>query len=108
MKTRIPARIRVLILLVVIGVAPMISVMLAGFIADLNGCQLHEGYVQACIARGVDIGGALYTMTVAGWLMLISLLFLAGGLLGLAWECILLLLRTVWSKRRRSSANLRI
>jgi hypothetical protein len=35
-------------------------------------------------------------MVVMGWLMLISLLFLAGGLLGLAWEGILPLARALW------------
>ena len=89
-------RIWVLIMLVVIGFAPLASVALAGVVADLNGCELHEGYSQPCLVLGVDIGGALHTMVVMGWLMLISLFFLAGGLLGLAWEGILLLARTIW------------
>ncbi|MET4682625.1 hypothetical protein ABIE19_000534 [Brevundimonas faecalis] len=98
MTTR--ARILTQILMIVVGIAPLASVALAGFIADLNSCELHEGYPQTCLVLGVDIGGALYTMTVMGWLMLISLFFLAGGLLGLAWEGILLLLRTLWPKLR--------
>lgn len=83
-----PRRIVVLILMVIIGVAPLASVALAGLIADLNGCGLHEGFAQPCLVMGVDIGGLLYTMTALGWLMLISLFFLAGGVLGLAGEAL--------------------
>lgn len=95
-ETNMSTRIWVLIILVIIGIAPLASVALAGVVADLNGCELHEGYPQPCLVLGVDIGGALHTMVVMGWLMLISLFFLAGGLLGLAWEGLLLLARTLW------------
>lgn len=94
-------RIRMLVTLVVIGIAPMASVVTAGAVADLNGCGLHEGYPQPCLVLGVDIGGILHTMVVMGWLMLISLFFLAGGLLGLAWEGFLLLVRTIWPRSPR-------
>ena len=79
----------------------MASVALAGAIADLNGCELHEGYSQPCLVLGADIGEILHTMVVMGWLMLVSLFFLAGGLLGLAWEGFFLLVRTIWPKSPR-------
>jgi len=88
-------RLGLLILMVVIGIAPLASVFLAGTIADLNGCSLHEGFVQPCIVLGADIGGLLYNMIAIGWLMLISLFFLAGGLLGLAKELLLLCFRMI-------------
>lgn len=84
-----------MIAMVIIGIAPLASVALAGLIAKWNSCALHEGFVQPCIVLGTDIGGALYTMAVMGWLMLISLMFLAGGLLGLVCECVLLLGRRI-------------
>ncbi|MFV0624512.1 hypothetical protein ACBY01_10940 [Sphingomonas sp. ac-8] len=96
----LPARIKMLVLMVGIGIAPIASVAIAGLVADLNGCDLHEGYPQPCIVLGADIGALLYTMTVMGWLMLISLFFLAGGLLGLVWEGVLLLMRAVSSRLR--------
>ncbi|WP_199707732.1 hypothetical protein [Teichococcus wenyumeiae] len=34
----------------------------------------HEGFAQSCIVAGFDVGGPLHTITVMGWLMLISLL----------------------------------
>lgn len=86
--------------MVVIGIAPLVSVVLAGLIADLNGCGLHEGFAQPCIVAGVDIGGLLYTMAVMGWLMLVSLFFLAGGLLGLAKEGVLLVVRKIRARQR--------
>ncbi|MBU4611189.1 hypothetical protein IMZ29_11790 [Achromobacter sp. GG226] len=86
--------------MVLVGVAPLASVALAGFIAQVNGCGLHEGYPQPCIVLGADIGGVLYTMTALGWLMLISLLFLAGGLLGLAAEGLRWLTHLALKKRR--------
>ncbi|MCL4067926.1 hypothetical protein M3484_15225 [Pseudomonas sp. GX19020] len=93
-------RIWLLILMVVIGIAPLASVALAGLIADWNGCALHEGFAQPCILLGTDIGGVLYTMAVMGWLMLISLFFLGGGLLGLAWEGVLLIARRMSGRLR--------
>ena len=98
--SRVPWRIWLLILMVLIGIAPLASVALAGLIAELNGCGLHEGFAQPCIVAGVDIGGLLYTMTVMGWLMLVSLFFLAGGLLGLAKEGVLLVVRKIWARQR--------
>lgn len=84
--------------MVVVGIAPMISVLLAGLIAELNGCSLHEGFIQPCIVFGTDIGGVLYTMGVMGWLMLASIFLAAGGLLGLAYEAVLLIVQRLWPR----------
>ncbi len=81
----------VAVLIVMVGVSGAI----AGLIADLNGCGLHEGFVQPCVVFGVDLGGLLHNMVALGWLMLISLFFLAGGLLGLALEGLSLLIRII-------------
>ena len=91
-------RVLLLILMVLIGIAPLASVAIAGFIADLNGCDLHEGFAQPCMAFGRDIGDLLYNMVSLGWLMLISLFFLAGGLLGLAKEGLLLIVRMILNR----------
>lgn len=96
--TRVPRRIWLLILMIFIGIAPLASVFLAGLIADLNNCELHEGFVQPCVVLGLDIGGVLYNMVALGWLMLISLFFLAGGLLALAKEGLLLVVRMIMKR----------
>lgn len=64
-------------------VAPLLSTAVAAGIAKFKGCTLHEGFVNPCVVAGVDIGEALYTMGVMGWLMLFTLPF--GILLLLAW-----------------------
>lgn len=91
-------RVLLLIVMVLIGIAPLASVAIAGLIADLNGCALHEGFAQPCLVFGHDIGSQLYTMVSLGWLMLISLFFLAGGLLGLAKEALFLIIRLIWNR----------
>lgn len=53
--------------------APMASTMAAAWIADRNGCRLHEGFVNPCVIGGVDWGGTLYNMAMMGWLMLATL-----------------------------------
>lgn len=91
-------RILINLLLIAIGIAPMVSVVLAGMIAEQAGCQLHEGFVQPCIVYGTDIGGVLYTMGVMGWLMLGSVFLLAGGVLGLVGEAAWAILRKIWPR----------
>jgi hypothetical protein len=53
--------------------APVLSAFAAYAIANLNDCTLHEGYVNPCVIAGVDLGDALYTMGVLGWLGLMTL-----------------------------------
>ncbi|MCA2016744.1 hypothetical protein LDJ79_11525 [Vibrio tritonius] len=55
------------------SVLPLISVMVAGAIANVKHCLLDEGAVNPCIIFGVDVGDILYSMLVFGWLMLVSL-----------------------------------
>ena len=92
---RVPGRVWLMILMVIIGILPMASVLVAGWIADLAACPLHEGFAQPCLVMGQDIGGLLHTMTVLGWLMLVSLLVLAGGVLGLVTEALKWALRRI-------------
>lgn len=84
--TKQSRRVWLYVLLVIVGIAPLASVFLAGVIAEYNGCGLHEGFAQPCVVMGTDIDGILHTMVALGWLMLISLMFLASGLFGLTKE----------------------
>lgn len=93
----------VALVMIAIGVMPLISVLVAGLIADHFDCDLHEGFVQSCMAYGRDIGGVLHTMLSLGWLMLVSLLFLAAGVLGLIGELLRYAARRIgaaWAGRR--------
>lgn len=62
---------------------PLISAVIAMWIASRNGCTLHEGFANPCIVFGRDIGQALYTMAVMGWLALVTLPL--GALAALGW-----------------------
>ena len=66
-----------------IGLAPLISALSAGLIANTFGCDLDEGSIHACMALGADIGPTLSTMFVLGWLGLLTLPIAALGALGL-------------------------
>jgi hypothetical protein len=54
-------------------VAPILSVVIAASIAGACGCKLDEGDAHPCIVLGVDIGGVLYAMGLAVWLIPITL-----------------------------------
>ncbi len=53
--------------------APVMSFSLAYFIAAIFGATLNEGNVHPYLLGGYDLGPLLYSMSVHGWLMLITL-----------------------------------
>ena len=72
----------------ILTLAPVLSAFAAYAIANLNDCTLHEGYVNPCVIVGVDLGGALYTMGVLGWLGLMTLPIGLPALLVLVVVCV--------------------
>ena len=81
-----------LVVSLVIGLLPVISVLIAAAISSANDCVLHEGGVNPCVVWGVDLGELLYTLGVMGWFMLISIPFGSiGVLIALFWISIILL-----------------
>lgn len=62
-----------LIGILLIGLAPMIPVGMASFIAKWNGCSLSEGSPSTCLVWGFDLGRVLYEMGVLGWFGLVSI-----------------------------------
>jgi hypothetical protein len=60
-------------LIALLGIAPILSAVIAGSIAAANGCRLDEAGVYPCVIGGQDYGGLLATMGVLGWLALVSL-----------------------------------
>jgi hypothetical protein len=57
----------VVLLILVLGASPFISAAIAGSIANANGCDLHEGFVNPCVINGVDRGSELYTWAMLAW-----------------------------------------
>lgn len=45
----------------------------AGGLAGIGGCELNEGGVNSCILLGLDIGGLLAFLFVAGWLFFFTM-----------------------------------
>ncbi|MCW5723816.1 MAG: hypothetical protein KIS81_02545 [Maricaulaceae bacterium] len=74
----------VFFLSVIFGISPILLVLLSSWIAQVNDCQLHEGFANTCSVLGMDMGGTLYGMFVAGWFAFYTIpLGLIGAVLGL-------------------------
>ena len=80
---------------------PIVPVVMAGLIASWNRCTLHEGFANACVVNGYDLGGALYAMSMMGWYMLGTIPL--GALAFVVWT-IGWILWSVLRKRSRSGA----
>jgi hypothetical protein len=72
----------IIVVSLTIGLAPIASLLLASFIAEIGNCTLNEGNIHPCKIGTFELGGLLYQMSVAGWFMFLSL---PVGLVGLAW-----------------------
>ena len=61
------------LVIVLFAAAPILSVVIASGIAHAYGARLDEAGSHPCVVHGVDIGGLLYDMFVAGWFMLLTI-----------------------------------
>ncbi|RMF24612.1 MAG: hypothetical protein D6756_06700 [Cyanobacteria bacterium J083] len=69
-----------------LGLAPVISVLLASAVVEIGDCRLHERGVNSYQIWGFELGEILYAMFVVGWFALLSLpLGLLGLIVGLIW-----------------------
>ena len=86
-----------LLLILAVALAPLGSVMVCSWIANIHGCKVDEGSVYPCLIGGKDYGQLLYTLGVLGWLMIATI---PGGALALMiWLIVLILHRATWRKR---------
>ncbi len=69
---------------------PIISVVVSSGIASLAECQLNEARAHSCTILGIDIGGLLAFMFVAGWLAFMTVP--AGAAALLIWIAIAIVL----------------
>ena len=89
-------------LILLLAFAPVISVALAGAIAEAHGCTLNEGGAHPCVINGVDYGQTLLTMSMLGWFMLATLPI--GAFACLVWA-VILVAHLVSRRRGRSIAS---
>lgn len=87
------------VVIVLVGIAPVLSAFAAGFIADAAGCVLNEGGSHPCLIGGVDFGDTLTVMFMAHWLALMTLPVAALALV--VW--LVALVVTLIVRRRRSA-----
>jgi hypothetical protein len=92
-----------LTLILLLAAAPLIGVMVAGAVAEANGCVLHEGFVNSCLVEGVERGDMLYTLFVLGWLMLATIPL--GALALCVWLLALIVHRVLWGRRNPVSGD---
>lgn len=71
--------------MIVIGLLPIIGLSVVSVLASVGGCRVNEGRVQPCMIAGLDWGGLLHGLTVAGWLFFLTApIALAGFVLAIA------------------------
>ncbi len=81
-------------LIVSFALMPILSVMASIGAASVAGCQLDEASAHRCVVLGIDIGGLLALMFVAGWFALATIPLGGGALLIWAAVAIVLFIRS--------------
>lgn len=94
----------VVLLILLVGLLPVISVAVASGIADANDCTLHEGFVNPCVINGQDYGETLYFMAMMGWFAIATIPLAA--IAALAYIVIVLIVVLVRRTLRRRKARL--
>ena len=89
--------------MIVYTMAPVISVLASMHVAKALGCPLDEANIYPCNCMGIEIGGLLTVMFVAGWFALITIPTGVLGIVGYATALIL----DAFSKRRRQALKSR-
>ena len=88
------------VVILLFALAPLLSPLMAGAIADMHGCALDEGGVHPCIIGGTDYGETLSVMFVSGWFAFVTLPLGALGLV--VWAIVLTIVIVVNIRRKKS------
>jgi uncharacterized membrane protein len=81
---------------------PLLLLLISIGIASTLGCQLTEATVHTCSVAGINLGPALSTGFIGGWLLLVVWPVMLITLV--AW--IVLLVRTFFSRHRARAAQI--
>ena len=87
-----------LAMILLFGVLPVISLLLAVLFAAAFGCRLDEGSVHPCVVLGLDFGDLLYPMAVGGWFVTFTIPL--AGLALIVWLIVLVVLLFMRRHRR--------
>lgn len=55
-----------------LGLLPVASVLVSGFIAVMLGCRFDASGTDPCIRAGIPFGSILYPFGAAGWLAMLT------------------------------------
>jgi hypothetical protein len=72
MRSHVARIVAVVLLIAFCAGTPLFVSLLAGGVATLAGCGLHEGNAQPCSIVGVEVGEVLYAAGLTGWLLLVT------------------------------------
>ncbi len=88
---------------ILFAISPIISLLIAGTVANVLGCELHEGFTNPCVLAGADLGELLYFMSVAGWFALFTLpIGVGAAFIGL----VIGLVRLIMARRLKGEASI--
>lgn len=88
------------VLIALLALSPIISIVVAGTIASLNGCALGDLNAQPCMIGGEDYGKFLYSLSMMGWFAIGTLPL--GGAALLALVVIQIALKLIQHRRVRN------
>lgn len=91
-------------LIILVAILPVISVAIAGALAEANHCQLDEGSIHPCVINGVDRGSDLYTLAMLGWFMIATIPLGAMALVVYLF-LVVLFYGIRWALRKRAAAR---
>lgn len=75
-----------IVLSILFALGPIILLIIGMTVAEINSCELHEGYANSCIVLGIEMGDLLYITAVIPWLSFFTIPI--GGIffiIGLVW-----------------------
>jgi hypothetical protein len=88
-----------LVVIVLLGTAPLLGLIAADVIASAHGCTLSEGTASVCMVMGSDWGEGLYAAFVLPWLLLATLPLAGGAVLVLL--VIFIIHRLAWGRMQK-------
>lgn len=87
----------VLLLIVLVIAAPALAVLASMGIASISGCDVHEGFSNACHMLGFDVGPLLHQLFLMGWFMLLTIPY---GVIALAALFAVFLVHLIWHLKK--------
>lgn len=82
------------------ALAPILSALFSGLLAEVNGCTLTEHEMHPCLVGNMELGGAISFFFVLGLFALVTMP-LGGGAL-IVWLVILIIHRIAWRRMQKA------